>query len=77
MRINPYLIWDYTFTEEEQKSEFFKKWYIARVLQRGGAEDIRGIGMEAIHQYLPYLSLPKDIRNFWEWIFEQRSSKTL
>ena len=70
MRINPYLIWDYIFTPEEYEQEFFKRWYIARVLMRGGIEDIQTVGVNVIQHYLPTLSIPKRIREFWEWYFQ-------
>ena len=73
MKTNPHLIWDYTFSEAEQKTDYFKRWYIARVLQRGGADDIQGIGLPTIQKHLPDLNLPAPIREFWNWVFEQRS----
>lgn len=70
MQINPYLIWDYSFTPAEYEQESFKRWYIARVLMRGGLEEIRGVGIDKIQRYLPLLNLPSRIREFWEWYFE-------
>ena len=73
MKINQNLIWDYTFTEEEQQGEYFQKWYISRVLQRGGMEDIQNIGLPLIERHLSSLHLPRKIREFWSWVFEQRA----
>jgi len=68
--VNPDLIWDYDLpAEEEQQSESFRRWYVARVLTRGRAEDIRAIGLHIVHAYLPQLTLPDKIRRFWEWYF--------
>lgn len=71
MKINEKLIWDYRFTDEERERESFREWYTARVLTRGTLEDIRGIGLQTIHDYLPRLFLPRKIRRFWEWYFSQ------
>ena len=73
MNINPHLIWDYHFSEREQESESFKRWYVGRVLQRGGVEDIRSVGLETIHKYLPELSLPNLIKDYWQWFFESKA----
>lgn len=69
MKINEKLIWDYEFSEEERRGEYFRKWYVARVLTRGGMEDIREVGLQVLHDYLPSLFLPKKILNFWNWFF--------
>lgn len=69
MKINKQLIWDYEFTEQEMKQDSFWVWYIARVLTRGGAADIRDIGLQNIHDFLPQTFLPQKIRSFWEWFF--------
>ena len=75
MKINRHLIWDYSFTPEEEKTESFQRWYISRVLQRGGIEDIQGIGLPAIERFLPQLSLPRDIRDFWDWVLSKHQPK--
>jgi len=67
--INKKLIWDYDF-EGKYDTEEFKKWYIARVLTRGTAKDIRDIGLETIKRHLPSLNLPEKIRKFWSWWFK-------
>ena len=69
MRINEKLIWDYEFSEKERQEEFFRRWYITRVLTRGGIRDIRSIGLRTIQDYLPRLFLPRKIRTFWDWFF--------
>lgn len=69
--INKKLIWDYDFKEDELESEYFKKWYIARVLVRGGMDDIAAIGIKTIHDYLLQIHMPKQILEFWLWYFLQ------
>ena len=44
MKINEKLIWDYKFSEAER---------------RGGIEDIRCVGLDVIHNYLPQVSLQR------------------
>lgn len=68
MKINRQLIWDYS-ADASLEDEGFLRWYVARVLTRGGIEDIRALGLETIRAYLPALVLPKRIREFWEWYF--------
>lgn len=67
--INEKLIWDYDIPPDAQENEAFREWYIGRVLMRGTDKDLRAIGFETIHRYLPRLTLPKRIREFWEWYF--------
>ncbi|HDQ72079.1 MAG TPA: hypothetical protein ENN19_08275 [Chloroflexi bacterium] len=67
--INPDLVWDYDIPPDEQQSEAFRRWYVGRVLTRGGADDIQEISLATIHAYLPHISLPSRIRRFWEWYF--------
>lgn len=69
MKINERLLWDYSFSEEERQKEPFRRWYVNRVLTRGGIHDIQGIGLKAIHDLFPALHLPPKIRRFWEWFF--------
>ena len=67
--VNPDLVWDYDLPMEGQQDEAFRRWYIARVLTRGQAQDIRAIGLHTIYIYLPQLTLPAKIRRFWKWYF--------
>lgn len=69
--INQKLIWDYDFSEADYETEAFKEWYVARVLTRGGIDDIRNIGIQTIKGYLLRIHLPKKIREFWEWYFNR------
>ncbi len=66
MKINRHLIWDYPADVTEQ-DEGFRRWYVARVLTRGGIEDIRALGLETIRESLPHIVLPQKVRAFWEW----------
>ncbi|MDI6840293.1 MAG: hypothetical protein QMD71_05545 [bacterium] len=69
MKINKELIWDYEFEPNNFNSAGFKKWYIARVLTKGTIKDIKEVGLETIYKYLPAITLPLQIREFWEWYF--------
>lgn len=69
LRVNPQLVWDYDVPGEGQQSEAFRRWYVARVLTRGRAEDIRELGLRTIYAYLPHIALPSRISRFWEWYF--------
>ena len=68
-KINSDLIWDYQFNAEDYETDAFKEWYIARVLRRGNISDIKEIGLENIYRYLPAITVPLQIREFWEWFF--------
>lgn len=67
--VNPNLVWDYEIPAEDEQTEAFRKWYLARVLSRGNAADLREIGFEIVYKYFPRLNLPVKIRKFWEWYF--------
>jgi hypothetical protein len=71
LSVNPNLVWDYAIPAAGQQSEAFRHWYIARVLTRGRSEDLRAVGLRTIYTYLPQLTLPAEIRRFWEWYFSQ------
>ena len=40
ININQKLIWYYDFSEADYKTGAFKEWYVARVLTRGGIDEI-------------------------------------
>ena len=67
--VNPALVWDYEIPSEENQTDAFQKWYLARVLTRGNSADLRTIGLETIYVHLPSLDLPVEIRRFWKWYF--------
>ena len=69
--INEKLVWDYDIPDDAQENEAFREWYVTRVLTNGTAADIRAIGFSTIHDYLPHLFLPREIREFWQWYFGQ------
>ena len=71
MKVNRQLVWDYP-ADVPEADEDFRRWYVARVLTRGGIEDIRALGLETIRQYLPKIILSRRIRDFWEWYFNLR-----
>jgi hypothetical protein len=69
--VNPELIWDYSFSEEEFQTETFFKWYLARVLNQGNSRDLRGISFALIERYLPILNISNTTRRFWERYFRE------
>lgn len=73
--INEKLVWDMEIPSDAPTNEAFHKWYVKRVLTHGTAADIRAIGLETIHRYLPHLYLPTDIREFWLWYFNEPTAQ--
>lgn len=71
LTINKKLLWDYDLPDDASTNEPFCEWYVTRVLTHGVADDIRTIGLSTIHAYLPRIVLPKEIREFWYWYFNQ------
>jgi hypothetical protein len=69
--INEKLVWDNDIPDDAQENEAFREWYVTRVLTNGTTADIRAIGFSTIHDYLPRLFLPREIREFWQWYFGQ------
>ena len=69
--VNPELIWDYSFSDEEFQTETFFKWYLARVLNQGNRHDLRGISFALIEHYLPMLNISNTTRRFWERYFRE------
>jgi hypothetical protein len=69
VKVNRRLIWDYP-QDAPPDDEAFRRWYVARVLTRGGIEDVRAVGLETIREYLPRIVIPRHIREFWEWFLE-------
>ena len=67
--VNPELVWDYDIPPVEQQTAAFQRWYVARALTRGRAADVRAIGLHTIYTHLPQITLPAEIRRFWEWYF--------
>lgn len=70
MKIKKEFIWDYSFTDADYETEAFKKWYISRVLVRGNKQDIQDIGHALIREYLPQITLPARLREYWEWLLQ-------
>jgi hypothetical protein len=48
---------------------FQKKWYIQQVLLYGRMEDIQSLDLSEVEKFLPELSLPEEVRRFWEKYF--------
>lgn len=68
MKINKDFIWDYDFKESDLKKRSFKKWYIGRILVKGNVNDIKDIGYSLIKKFLPEITVPYKIREYWEWM---------
>ena len=73
--INPDLVWDYDIPQDGIEDPAFCRLYVARVLTRGRAKDVRAVGLHTILRYLPELDLPANIRDFWEWYFSLPETK--
>ncbi len=69
MEIDRRFVWDYELSEGDLEKEEVKRWYLARVLSRGGLSDIRAIGLQIIREALPSLMLPRRVRHFWNVYF--------
>ena len=69
--VNPCLIWDYELKSTDFDREDVKEWYVARVLTKGNWKDIQNAGIDNIKKYLPLITVPKEIREFWEWYFSE------
>lgn len=67
--VNPKLLWDYSFSEDELRGEAFLRWYLARVLEQGNTKDLKGIHFTVIEKYLSTLNLSNRTRGFWERYF--------
>jgi hypothetical protein len=66
VKINRQLVWDYA-APVAPDDEAFRRWYVARVLTRGGIEDVQALGFETIREYLPRITIPRRTRGFWNW----------
>lgn len=67
MRINRQLIWDYEADKLDFSDEAVERWYVERVLTRGGIDDVKAVGLARIKEHLPHLRLPPRVREFWDW----------
>ena len=68
MKINPRLLWDYHFSAKDFESPAFKRWYLARVLSEGSAQDIRDAGgVEEVRRHFRDLHLPLETERLWSW----------
>lgn len=73
VKIDRRLVWDYP-ADVAEDDEAFRRWYVARVLTRGGIENVRELGLETIREYLPHIVLPRRIRDFWEWFLRSETA---
>ncbi|MEK7767409.1 MAG: hypothetical protein AAB368_14360 [bacterium] len=72
MKVNRALLWDMDWKPEEYATERFRRWYSARVLSNGNAEDIRGLeeAFDDIPRCLEGPGIPRSVRQYWKWYFE-------
>ena len=75
MEFDPRFLWDYELSEADRQKEEVKRWYLARVLSRGGLSDIQAIGLATIREVLPDLRLPNQVRRFWNIYFKLLDQK--
>ena len=75
MRINPQLIWDYEANQLDFSDTTVERWYVERVLTRGGIDDVRAVGLTRIRAHLPHLRLPPRVREFWDWYLPLENSR--
>jgi uncharacterized protein (UPF0248 family) len=69
IKVNKNLIWDYSFKEEDYKTEDFFFWYISRVLNNGNSKDVKTIPLDIIKDNLSKLNLSQKVKYFWYWYF--------
>jgi hypothetical protein len=67
MKVNKALLWDMPWTEADYETERFRRWYYARVLERGTAAEVRELDFALIARWLPEMRIPREVRRFWEW----------
>jgi hypothetical protein len=72
MKVNKALLWDMPWTEADYETEAFRRWYYARVLERGTAAEVRELDFALIARWLPDLEVSRDVRRFWEWWLNER-----
>ena len=72
MKVNHALLWDTDWKPVDFATNRFRRWYVARVLANGTAEDVRGLeeAFEDIPNCLDEPGIPRRVRRFWEWYLE-------
>ncbi len=66
--VNEKLLWDYDWSETDYKTDKFFKWYLARVLSNGTANDLRKTDFGLIKKYLNRLiGISRSTKCFWMW----------
>jgi hypothetical protein len=68
--VNEKLFWDYKFSPNEYQTEKIFCLYLSKVLTIGSDADIKSVGIEVINNYLHKLNIPRRIKNFWQWYFD-------
>ncbi len=73
IQVNPALLWDYEFRQEEFRTEDFFVWYLGRQLDNGTFDEVRAIPHEVIAKYLDRLRICRRVREFWKWFLNAES----
>ncbi len=65
------LLWDYDVPPDPERNEAFVALYVGRVLDRGTAEDVRALGLDAIRRYLDRAPARREVIEFWRWYLKR------
>jgi hypothetical protein len=75
VRVRKELVWDYDIPDDPESDEGFMAVYVARVLDRGTADDIRSLGVETIRRYLDVAPASRKVIEFWRWWLARKASE--
>jgi hypothetical protein len=65
------LVWDYPIPSDPERDEAFVALYVGRVLDRGGADDVRALGTELIRKHIDAAPARREVLDFWRWWLER------
>jgi hypothetical protein len=71
IEVNRGLLWDYDFSPQQLNEDSFFVFYLSRLLERGTADEVKALPRDIISRYLDRLTIPRNIRRFWEWYLEK------
>jgi len=67
-----HIAWYADLDKLDKKDPFVKKWWLEQVLSRGTMKDIGKLDFKNIHDLLPSLNLPKNVKSLWEDYFSKK-----
>ncbi|PIS28987.1 hypothetical protein COT42_06515 [Candidatus Saganbacteria bacterium CG08_land_8_20_14_0_20_45_16] len=67
-----HIVWYADLDKLDKKDPFVKKWWLEQVLSRGTMKDIGKLDFKNIHDLLPSLNLPKNVKSLWEDYFSKK-----